>query len=83
MHPSTDHRNQHRRIKLCQCSEVREMFMEVPGGWQGYPRLFMRYPRAAVMSKDNSLTVMQLQTYVWSKVNGCLRADGHHTWDSL
>lgn len=57
--------------------------MEVPGGWQGYPSLFLGYLRAAVMPKDNSLTVMQLQTCVWSKVYGCVWAEGHHTWDSL
>lgn len=35
------------------------------------------------MPKDNSLTAMQLQTCVWSKVYGCVWAEGHHTWDSL
>lgn len=57
--------------------------MEVSGGSQGYPSLFMGYPRAAMMSKDNSLTVMQLQTYEWSKEYGCVRAEGCHAWDSL
>lgn len=36
-----------------------------------------------MMSKDNSLIVMQLQTYEWSKEYGCVRAEGCHAWDSL